>query len=159
MLHSMWDLPRPGIEPKSPTLVGRFFTMEPPGMPIDFFYHLFLNILSHIGLGAISRSISDQPSPASGSRQQGRVCWGTFIQRGPRTGENSKDVSAGDAPRCLQLCSCLRSAAVRGEKGSSPLGLTFSFHPGASLRNTSPPLPSVVSQDCSFGDLLLSSCI
>ena len=144
----MRDLPRPAIEPKSPTLVGRFFIMEAPGTPIDFFYHLLLNILSHIGLGAISGSISDQPSPTSGSRQQGRVCWGTLIQIGPRTGENSKDISAGDAPRSPQLCSWLRSAVAREEKGSSPLGLTFSFHPGASLRNTSLPLPSVVAQDC-----------
>ena len=27
------DLPRPGIEPASPALVGRFFTTEPPGKP------------------------------------------------------------------------------------------------------------------------------
>ena len=29
----MWDLPRPGVEPMSPTLVGGFFTTEPPGKP------------------------------------------------------------------------------------------------------------------------------
>ena len=27
----MWDLPRPGIEPMSSALVGKFFTTEPPG--------------------------------------------------------------------------------------------------------------------------------
>ena len=27
------DLPRPGIEPTSPALAGRFFTVEPPGKP------------------------------------------------------------------------------------------------------------------------------
>ena len=27
------DLPDPGIKPKSPTLVGRFITTEPPGKP------------------------------------------------------------------------------------------------------------------------------
>jgi len=27
------DLPRPGIEHKSPALAGRFFTAEPPGDP------------------------------------------------------------------------------------------------------------------------------
>ena len=27
----MWDLPRPGIDPVSPALVGGFFTTEPPG--------------------------------------------------------------------------------------------------------------------------------
>ena len=29
----MWNLPRPGIEPVSPALAGRFFTTEPPGKP------------------------------------------------------------------------------------------------------------------------------
>ena len=27
------DLPRPGIEPASPALAGRFFTTKPPGKP------------------------------------------------------------------------------------------------------------------------------
>ena len=31
MLHSMWDLPGPGVELVSPELIGRFFTTEPPG--------------------------------------------------------------------------------------------------------------------------------
>jgi len=34
----MWDLPRSGIEPTSPTLVGRFYTTGPPGKPINNFY-------------------------------------------------------------------------------------------------------------------------
>ena len=29
----MWDLPRPGIEPTSPALAGRFLTTVPPGKP------------------------------------------------------------------------------------------------------------------------------
>ena len=29
----MWDLPRSGVEPVSPALAGRFFTIEPPGKP------------------------------------------------------------------------------------------------------------------------------
>ena len=35
LLHNMWDLPGPGVEPLSPTLAGRFFTTEPPGKPPD----------------------------------------------------------------------------------------------------------------------------
>ena len=31
LLHSMWDLPRPGTEPVSPALAGRFITMRLPG--------------------------------------------------------------------------------------------------------------------------------
>ena len=29
----MWDHPRPGIEPVSPALAGRFLTTAPPGKP------------------------------------------------------------------------------------------------------------------------------
>ena len=32
-LCSMWDLPRPGLEPVSPALAGRFSTTAPPGKP------------------------------------------------------------------------------------------------------------------------------
>ena len=33
-LSCMWDLPRSGIEPASPTLAGKLFTTEPPGKPL-----------------------------------------------------------------------------------------------------------------------------
>ena len=31
LLRGMWDLPRPGLEPVSPALEGRFLTTAPPG--------------------------------------------------------------------------------------------------------------------------------
>ena len=31
LLRSMWDLPRPGLEPVSPALAGGFLTIVPPG--------------------------------------------------------------------------------------------------------------------------------
>ena len=34
----MWDLPRPGLEPVSPALAGRFSTTAPPGKPEDLFF-------------------------------------------------------------------------------------------------------------------------
>ena len=34
LLRSMWDLPRPGLEPVSPALAGRFLTTAPPGKPV-----------------------------------------------------------------------------------------------------------------------------
>ena len=37
LLHGMWDLPRPGHEPVSPALAGRFSTTAPPGKPTLFF--------------------------------------------------------------------------------------------------------------------------
>ena len=33
LLCGMWDLPRPGLEPVSPALAGRFLTTAPPGKP------------------------------------------------------------------------------------------------------------------------------
>ena len=36
-LRGMWDLPRPGLEPVSPALAGRFSTTAPPGKPPRYF--------------------------------------------------------------------------------------------------------------------------
>ena len=47
LLCSMWYLPRPGLEPVSPALAGRFSTTVPPGKPLfdvlmnRFFKNLF----------------------------------------------------------------------------------------------------------------------
>ena len=38
LLHGMWDLPRPGLEPMSPALAGGFLTTAPPGKPAYLFY-------------------------------------------------------------------------------------------------------------------------
>ena len=37
-LRGMWDLPRPGLEPVSPALAGRFSTTAPRGKPPAFFW-------------------------------------------------------------------------------------------------------------------------
>ena len=37
LLRGMWDLPRPGLQPVSPALAGRFSTTAPPGKPHDYF--------------------------------------------------------------------------------------------------------------------------
>ena len=39
LLRGMWDLPRPGVEPVSPALAGRFSTTAPPGKPRLQFYN------------------------------------------------------------------------------------------------------------------------
>ena len=44
LLCGMWDLPRPGLEPVSPALAGRFSTTVPPGKPYSEF--LIKNFLS-----------------------------------------------------------------------------------------------------------------
>ena len=38
LLHGMWDLPRPGLEPVFPALAGRFLTTAPPGKPLTFIF-------------------------------------------------------------------------------------------------------------------------
>ena len=37
LLRGMWDPPRPGLEPVSPALAGRFPTTAPPGKPLNIF--------------------------------------------------------------------------------------------------------------------------
>ena len=37
-LRGMWDPPRPGLEPASPALAGRFPTTAPPGKPQQLFF-------------------------------------------------------------------------------------------------------------------------
>ena len=46
LLRGMWDLPRPGLEPVSPALAGRFSTTVPPGKPFSHF--LSAQELAHI---------------------------------------------------------------------------------------------------------------
>ena len=46
--HGMWNLPRPGIQPVSPALVGRFLTSGSPGSPIILLTHLAVSTLVHI---------------------------------------------------------------------------------------------------------------
>ena len=41
LLRGMWDLPRPGLEPVSPALAGRFSTSAPPGKPPHSFLYSF----------------------------------------------------------------------------------------------------------------------
>ena len=43
LLRGMWDLPRPGLEPVSPALAGRFSITAPPGKPELFFFNNFFN--------------------------------------------------------------------------------------------------------------------
>ena len=42
LLHGMWDLPRPGLEPVSPALAGRFSSTAPPGKPNLFIFNFWL---------------------------------------------------------------------------------------------------------------------
>ena len=43
LLHSMWDLPGPGLEPTSPALAGGFLITAPPGKSRNSFYIIIWN--------------------------------------------------------------------------------------------------------------------
>ena len=42
LLHGMWDPPRPGLEPVSPAVAGRFSTTAPPGKPSPFIFKVII---------------------------------------------------------------------------------------------------------------------
>ena len=45
LLRGTWDLPRPGLEPVSPALAGRFSTTAPPGKPKIGFIKLYIRFI------------------------------------------------------------------------------------------------------------------
>ena len=48
LLRGTWDLPRPGLEPVSPSLAGRFSTTAPPGKPEHLFIRFFVICISSL---------------------------------------------------------------------------------------------------------------
>ena len=50
LFRSMWDLPRPGLEPVSPALAGRFSTTAPPGKPQSYYFLFFTLLMCYITL-------------------------------------------------------------------------------------------------------------
>ena len=74
-LCGMWDLPRPGLEPVSPALAGRFPTTAPPGKPQVFYFYnpnvssvvfeashfLFFHKTCRIGLETWSATLTYHP--------------------------------------------------------------------------------------------------
>ena len=50
LLRGMWDLPRPGLEPVSPALAGRFSTTAPPGKPLPCIFKVLFSVFNAIKL-------------------------------------------------------------------------------------------------------------
>ena len=81
LLHGMWDLPRPGLEPMSPALAGRLSTTAPPGKPLSvYFWRNEHTAIAYSGCGTrasddlgsrgpatflscLSRQVTDQQQP------------------------------------------------------------------------------------------------
>ena len=71
-LRGMWDLPRPGLEPVSPALAGRFSTTAPPGKPQVIFnnsHHTCFQKDSSKRHSTTQKSRIKEPESS-----QGRVC-------------------------------------------------------------------------------------
>ena len=63
LIHGMWNLPRPGIEPMSPALAGGFFITEPLVVKVKS--------LSRVRLFATPWTVAYQAPPSMGfSRQE-----------------------------------------------------------------------------------------
>ena len=64
LLRGMWDLPRPGLEPVSPALAGRFSTTVPPGKPcpIPFFKNFIDVYFIHHKIHLLSCKHSNNPA-------------------------------------------------------------------------------------------------
>ena len=57
LLLDMWNLPKPGVQPGSLTLAGRFLTTEPPVKPSYWFLMLFCHVCN---LSLISWTVRDK---------------------------------------------------------------------------------------------------
>ena len=58
LLRGMWDLPRPGLEPASPALAGRFSTTAPPGKPQMHSYSILFVHISGVGFTCVKKKKS-----------------------------------------------------------------------------------------------------
>ena len=77
-LCGMWDLPRPGLEPVSPALAGRFSTTVPPGKPVNTSFFLLFSFL-FVLLFHFFRKRSDG-FPDTREAEMGVWTWG-FVRR------------------------------------------------------------------------------
>ena len=81
MLRSMWDLPGPGLEPRSPALAGGFLTTAPPGKSLSYFFFFFWLcwvFVSARGLSPVAASVGHSSSRCAGlSLSQPLLLWST----------------------------------------------------------------------------------
>ena len=83
LLHSMWDIPRPGVEPVSPALAVRCVTVEPPRKPSKqsiFKANLSWHLSSVNSLGKLLKMLNNESTSHAHQKpewhRQDIVFWG-----------------------------------------------------------------------------------
>ena len=77
LLHGMWDLPGPGLEPVSPALAGGFLTTVPPGKPqFASFTNVLKTPLFNPSIFVDNKyEISTEQIMKNEQGQKGNFCW------------------------------------------------------------------------------------
>ena len=82
MLRGVWDLPRPGLEPVSPALAGRFSTTAPPGSPSSLLFNAKKNklyfLLCILTRTSRSRQLSTLLAQGTAAAPSGALCDGLW---------------------------------------------------------------------------------
>ena len=122
LLHSMWDLPGPGLEPMSPALAGGFLTTAPPGKPERFLFLFFYLFIFYLFLAVLVLRFCAKAFPSCGK-------WGPlFIAvRGPLTIVASLVGSTGSRRAGSVVVahglSCSAACGILPDQGSNPCPL------------------------------------
>ena len=69
LLRSMWDPPRPGLEPVFPALAGRFSTTAPPGKPKEAIFKVCLPLFPDL------RELQEDSETLTRSRREAGPTW------------------------------------------------------------------------------------
>ena len=124
LLRGTWDLPRPGLEPVSPALAGRFSTTAPPGKPRVFVSVRGLSLVAASGGHSSSQCAGLSLSRplllrSTGSRRAGSV----IVAHGP---------------------SCSAACGILPDQGSNPCPLNWQAD-SQPLRHQGSPSPVLYS--------------
>ena len=110
LLRSMWDLPRPGLEPVSPALAGRFSTTAPPGKPCSL-------VLMIVFLASVHSKYTSEPI------WQGNGCGGNsgisgsgILAGTSGSGDMVPSLSYTSRPMDFKLCSWFLYSTSQGPK-------------------------------------------
>ena len=157
LLCSVWDLPKPGLEPVSPALAGGFLTTAPAGKPflVVFMYlcmyvymyvcmyvcmYLFIYLFIYLWLCRVFVSVQGLSLVVASGSHSSSWCAGLSLSRAlllRRTGSRcAGSVIVAHGPSCSAACGILP------DQGSNPCPLHW--------QADSQPLHHQGSPPCSF---------